>query len=60
MREHFINSRLLLEKVEKIELILDSFENSQIEQDHEIHKIFKILDELMSNPNSLERKRIGF
>jgi NADPH-dependent 7-cyano-7-deazaguanine reductase QueF len=60
MREHFYTSKVLVEKLEKVEMWLDSFENSQLEQDNEIKKIFQILDELLNSNQISDRKMIGF
>ena len=60
MREQIHHSKILLEKIEKIELILDVFNDSQTEQDQEINKIFQILDELLRTHSTIERKKIGF
>jgi methyltransferase-like protein len=60
MREHFNSSKVLVEKLEKVEIWLDSMENSQLEQDNEIKKIFQILDELLNSNKLPERKMIGF
>ena len=60
MREHFYTSKVLVEKLEKVEMWLDSFENSQLEQDNEIKKIFQILDELLNSNQISDRKLIGF
>lgn len=60
MREHFYTSKVLVEKLEKVEMWLDSLENSQFEQDNEIKKIFQILDELLNSNQISDRKMIGF
>ncbi len=60
MREYLQHSRILIEKMEKIELYIDSLGQTQLDQEAEIKKIFQILDEIIHADSIIDRPKIGF